>query len=276
MVVDARDLEVVRWLMSAHPEAARVGAQDELDRLRTRLAGANDPPEGSTLQAMTRMWQRQADRIENDIEIFDAMWSRSPRVWAELNESRFLNESQVAALVIVERRGRHVAGREYARAHARATHTGYGSWTGLYVGLDMDQLLQHVHEYLRTQMRLTTNMPVSRLDSLLADSGEKFRNQWETGTSLGFHDPRERAETEAWLGYPAAMRRVHQPGLGDMPTYEAAADRPKYATLTSRLQPAREASATWSSSGSRRSVSAPPSPPRTVSKNAWRSKEREG
>jgi hypothetical protein len=221
MVAGTRDLRVARWLLSNDPQQAQTQAQRELARL---LRGA-DHASSTAQTGLRRILQQQADQFEEDVRIYAAMRARSPQVWKRLDEA------QAAALVVVERRGRLAADRDYQAAQRRLQRE---PWAQPYSALDAGKLLRRVHEHLRRGMRLTTNIPVQRIDSLLADPQGRFRNYWETGTTQAAIAPQARLKAEEDLGYAATLGRSR--GLGG-PSVQDRPLLPKYAALMSRLRP---------------------------------------
>jgi hypothetical protein len=165
------------------------------------------------------MWKEQTERVEEDLEVFNAMRSRAaPHAWARLREP------QAAALVVVERRGRQVAERDYHKAVSRLRRD---PWARIYAGLDLENLAQTAHEYLRLNGQLTTNMSPRRLDVLLTDPEGIVRNGWEDGRVESEGKVSVRAAAERDLGYTAivgegaeaATRAVQQ--ARDLPNYVA-------------------------------------------------------
>jgi hypothetical protein len=220
MVPGTRDLRVARWLLSNDPQQAQTQAQRELARL---LRGANHA--SSTAQtSLNRRLQQQADQLEEDVRVFAAMRARSPQVWQRLSEA------QAAALVMVERRGRLVADRDYQAALRRLQRE---PWAQPYSALDAGKLLRAVHKHLRQGMGLVTNRTLRRLAGLLADPEGRFPNSWETSDVSG--DLEERANAEIFLGYSATLGQGR--GLPLPPDQQAARALPKYAGLVSKLQP---------------------------------------
>ena len=233
MVVSGRDLLIAEALKSGQPGDRAEMMRSELANVRAAIRdlppGADDGP-----------WRHQAWRIGEDLQILKDMAERPDAAWPRLRES------QVAALVLAERRGRQAAAA--ARATARARLDAW-QWTAQYAGMDLDQLLDRVHDHLRTGMQLTTNMTAGRLDQLIADPDGRFHNSWEhrldstePGVPAGPYTD-DRALSEHKLGYAANVRiadRVY-------PAYDSreARDLPKYAALTSRSQPEG-----WTSYGS--------------------------
>jgi hypothetical protein len=221
MVPAARDLQIARWLRASDPGAATQQARAELARLRE---GINRLGPGSSPR-LRQALQHQADRIEEDLQIFTSIRTRSPQL------GRRLREPQATALVVVERRGRQAADRDYTTARNRVQQA---VWAHGYSRLNTDDLLRTVHEHLRSGMRLTTNMPRRAIENLLADPEGKFRGYWESGTTGGTDDRARRVKIEEVFGYAASLGRSR--GLTG-PEIHRQGDLPKYAALMSPLRP---------------------------------------
>ncbi|MCO6006292.1 toxin glutamine deamidase domain-containing protein [Actinoallomurus purpureus] len=229
MVPGARDLQIARWLLADDQVKATVGARKDIEDLRKKISlYPRDSPVAERLQ-------RHAERLEEDFKIFFSIWKRFRQEVSVRDEApsqrRRLREAQAAALVVVERRGRDVSNRDRAAANSRLERA---EWAQRYSHLNIDRLLRAAHEHLRSKMLLTTNMPVRKIDDLLADSTGKFRNYWETGTTNGDDKPTKRRKIEEIFGYAATLGRSR--GLPG-PERDELGDLPKYAALMSRLRP---------------------------------------
>jgi hypothetical protein len=231
MVVSGRDLVIAEALKSGQFLHRAGMTRSELAQIEDAI---RDLPPGADDGSL----RHQAQRVEEDLQILKDMGERSATVWPQLRES------QVAALVLAERRGRQAA--PIARAEARARLDTWG-WTARYAYLDLDELLDQVHEHLRTGMRLTTNVQADRMARAIADPEGRFHNAWEYraldstgsgGPAPSGHSPDDRPDralTEHKLGYTANVQILNRV----YPAYDSqdARDRPKYAALTSRFQP---------------------------------------
>lgn len=220
-VASGRDLQVARWLLATNPELMVAEAQDELRLLRTGIT----LEEPVSRPGLIQMWKEQIERAEEDLEVFNAMRSRAPHAWERLREP------QAAALVVVERRGRQATERDYQATVARLRQD---HWARIYAGLDLENLAQTAHEYLRLNGQLTTNMRPRRLDALLADPEGIIRNGWEDGRVASVLSSSFRVAAERNMGYAAI---VGEDAEAVTRAVQHARDLPGYAALLSSLRP---------------------------------------
>ncbi|PFG98337.1 hypothetical protein A8924_5846 [Saccharopolyspora erythraea NRRL 2338] len=226
MVPSAKDAEVVHWLLNRDRGVEWLGE---------RLRGASA--------------EQRA--------VFDALASR-PMNW------RDLDVSQVAALVLAERKGRMYAQRDEKRLLDRLRDAaGNMAWAKRYAGglktdQDAKELLASVRAHMEHGMLLATNIDFSKriagdqgprmhrtlLDALMADSSSRIKNAWETADSAPEYYSK-RGGVEENLGYAPELRRDrYADGDGKFldvtsldnvfnPTRDGSRRLPKYGELSS-------------------------------------------
>jgi hypothetical protein len=235
MVPSGRDLTLAKYLRD--PETTNP-FDEELDRVRGELAPVESRPDVNAT-AIARLLRQRRQNIIEDQSIFEAMHGRVD--WT------VLQPSQIASLVLVERRGRAIEDAERESLINRL-RSGQWDWSARYPLDDsrINDLINQVHDFLRNQMIMTVNVPYAKLSLLISNTGILFKNKWSTS-------PHEytylngRGETEELLGYAASVKRTIEAGgkysnaLPGSKSYfspndEERAELPKYAALISPLR----------------------------------------
>ncbi|MCX4596500.1 hypothetical protein OG819_44705 [Streptomyces sp. NBC_01549] len=216
MIPSSSDLEIVNALSGGSYRETVRDMKREVKRLRSHLGGEKD---------ISVFYEERARQVEQNLAILETMGTRPPQTWTRLKES------QIAALVVIQRRAHLYAERERMSAVSRMRRDG---WERLYAEVSPEDLVERVHNHLLHAMDLTTNMPVDRIDRLLSDTEGRFRNFWETGTSQASPAQEARADAEELMGYASSLGRSRS---SFPPNGLAGREMPKYAALTSRLRP---------------------------------------
>ncbi len=222
MVPGARDLEVVRWLKAFGKTGERPDAE---------LVGAS----------------------EEQRVVFDGLAGRPGVSWRELSEA------QVAALVVVERKGRAQQRRDEERLLARLHRGGEGmEWAKAYPLNDRAEarvLLEDVRRHMNENMLLATNynfitprgvLPFMQarpipddapipLDKICDDPRQEFRSLWEIIKSERDFFLLRRGAHEERLGYAATLQWDRAERMF-RPDRDQRAQLPKYAALVSAYQ----------------------------------------
>ncbi|WP_269453551.1 helix-turn-helix domain-containing protein [Saccharopolyspora erythraea] len=222
MVPGARDLEVVRWLKAFGETGERPDAE---------LVGAS----------------------EEQRVVFDGLAGRPGVSWRELSEA------QVAALVVVERKGRAQQRRDEERLLARLHRGGEGmEWAKAYPLNDRAEarvLLEDVRRHMNENMLLATNynfitprgvLPFMQarpipddapipLDKICDDPRQEFRSLWEIIKSERDFFLLRRGAHEERLGYAATLQWDRAERMF-RPDRDQRAQLPKYAALVSAYQ----------------------------------------
>jgi hypothetical protein len=209
MVASARDLEMVRHLINsdtADPFAA------ELARVEHELA-VHGGAAGVDVQV-----RRRANLIE-DRAILHEMRPRTD--WSALRPS------QIAAMVVAERRGRAASrvDRQELIEQLRVARYTY-AWAAGYpiAGDNINGLIDQVLAYMRQRMNLTINVNLSKLgadgrtvlDLMLSDRQVFFKNTWVTEPNVRKYI-NDRGTAEEFLGYSASVKRNREYGGGIYP-----------------------------------------------------------
>lgn len=249
MVPSGRDTELAS-LVRADDSAAAERLLDQRQRdIRAQIAASSTVGDGGGLARFTAIMGHELKRAKEDLEIF-----------RHLNQSaavRALRESQLAALIVVERRARAASTRDRQAAADRLLAAESG-WMTNYPrdGDALDDLLSRVHADLRARRHLSTNIDVDKkvegngtvLDILM--SRDTFPNFWEIeqDTDRVKHAAR-RGAAEEYMGYAATVRRDRSllgtfQGTSPSPDRDrfapdpsARLDLPNYAALLSSSQP---------------------------------------
>jgi hypothetical protein len=234
MVPSARDLMITRALLSGNPARyeQEIRAYQQTRRESLAGSGARGPAE-----QLAEVLSQQARDLSEDQQVLEQMDRRLAGARDRLGEP------EVAALVLVERHGRQIAGRELQTARDMLSTR---PWGGPYLQRwNVDELLRVVHEHLRSGMRLVSNMRPIGIEAVLAEPGGTFRNYWETSDRMdGFEEVR--AYVEHALGYAATTGPMVLDDSGEWaPRYPEQDSReahalPKYAALHSRMLPEGE------------------------------------
>ncbi|MFB9834845.1 hypothetical protein [Actinoallomurus acaciae] len=239
MVPSGRDLELARRLLE--PGAA-APFSEELSRLEhEQLAASRTSPGSADSTYIQALWQRHRNIVE-DRSIFDAMRDRTD--WAALRPS------QVAAMVLAERRGRQVAAAE-RDALIDLLRGKWSHWADGYPIHDVrvNGLIEKVHDFLRHRMNLTVNVELKSIQAVLSDNQIALKNVWTTKLDTGYPYKNMRGKVEELLGYSATVKRnTNAGGIYGDPQAKASgndfspdgSDRlelPKYAALMSPLRP---------------------------------------
>jgi hypothetical protein len=177
--------------------------------LRERLAHAKED-----LEIFTDLQSRARKRIDPPAGSNTPLWA-----WKDLAPS------QIAALVTVERRARLVHSAERDRFVSQLMN-GEQPWAQRYPLHDrrvMERMVDDAHDYLRTEMVVTVNVPTNLIkdgkrviDHLLSDPHTLFRSTWETGLFGGTPTQMNtRGTVDEGLGYTANLKRTTDRGADD-------------------------------------------------------------
>ncbi|WP_438306686.1 toxin glutamine deamidase domain-containing protein (plasmid) [Streptomyces sp. HUAS TT11] len=243
LIPTSRDLMVAYWLQ--HPEGVDDSFKAEMDALNAARATA------ARVELITALDSRITS-LADDLELFRDL--RSRRVWDRLETS------QIAALVMAERRGLRAMAADRDELISKL-RSGAWPWAKGYLlggGIDgvLDSLVDSVLGTLRNDMSLTVNVRLDAgatsegtvLDAMVRDNTVLLRNAWEstpgqTGYLFGSRGPAEEA-----LGYASTVKRTGQASgiygarTGAPDEFFAPSDQdrsalPVYAALTSPHRP---------------------------------------
>jgi hypothetical protein len=249
MVPSGRDTELTSLVRADDSVGAERLLRERQRDIRAQIAASSAAGTSDGLARFGAAMSHELERAGEDLEIL-----------RHLNQSaavRTLRESQLAALIVVERRGRAASTQDRQAAADRLLAAESG-WMANYPHDSdaLDDLLSRVHEDLRARRHLSTNINVNKkvegretvLDILM--SGDTFPSFWETGRDADrVKHAALRGTAEEYMGYAAAVRRDRDlpgPFQGTNPGSDrdrfdpdpsARRDLPKYAALLSSSQP---------------------------------------
>ncbi|WP_307064675.1 hypothetical protein [Streptomyces sp. B3I8] len=243
MIPGSRDIVIAHRLVADDAGAAAQAFRTHLAQLEGELRRQDA---GSQY---ARILREQIEGAREDLVIFQRMRPRG--VW------QTLRPPQAAALVMAERRGHRTAAEERQRLIDRLRGEEW-IWARNYPLDDahINGLVDQVHEYLRTGMHLTVNVPLDKdlgdtgtlLDHLLSSgpAGPLLVNAWQVSPDNAVYLNR-RGQAEEHMGYAGSVRRGDNAGgiyrnesargHAFVPTHAGRADLPKYAGLTSPRRP---------------------------------------